>query len=175
MLLHPTSPFVSVCFCSMTACLLVVSGVIMLPLYIQYVFLSYHTIVLRDVCNNESLIILCDVLNRFHSPWRCAVFWSQCYPMMYRIYHVAGSAPTPLPPIDTIWAMMIVWRTRGDYRTARAVLEAITAFSAMHTYYEQLLQVKQICLCLTGFTSLCLDAYVFLCSLVFHCVHVVLL
>ena len=41
----------------------------------------------------------------------------------------------PLPPIDTIWAMMIVWRTRGDYRTARAVLEAIIAFSAMHTYY----------------------------------------
>ena len=41
--------------------------------------------------------------------------------------------------------------------------------------YEQLLQVKQICLCLTGFTSLCLDAYVFLCSLVFHCMHVVLL
>ena len=80
----------------------------------------------------------------------------------------------PLPPIDTIWAMMIVWRTRGDYRTARAVLEAIIAFSAMHTYYEQLLQVKQICLCLTGFTSLCLDAYVFLCSLVFHCMHVVL-
>ena len=34
---------------------------------------------------------------------------------------------------------------------------------------------KQICLCLTGFTSLCLDAYVFLCSLVFHCMHVVLL
>ena len=67
----------------------------------------------------------------------------------------------PLPPIDTIWAMMIVWRTRGDYRTARAVLEAIIAFSVMHTYYEQLLQVKQICLCLTGFTSLCLDAYVF--------------
>ena len=57
---------------------------------------------------------------------------------------------------------MIVWRTRGDYRTARGVLEAIIAFSAMHTYYEQLLQVKQICLCLTGFTSLCLDAYVFL-------------
>ena len=28
---------------------------------------------------------------------------------------------------------MIVWRTRGDYRTARAVLEAIIAFSAMHT------------------------------------------
>ena len=27
---------------------------------------------------------------------------------------------------------MIVWRTRGDYRTARAVLEAIIAFSAMH-------------------------------------------
>ena len=81
----------------------------------------------------------------------------------------------PLPPIDTIWAMMIVWRTRGDYRTARAVLEAIIAFSAMHTYYEQLLQVKQICLCLTEFTSLCLDAYVFLCSLVFHCMHVVLL
>ena len=82
-----------------------------------------------------------------------------------------------LPPIDTIWAMMIVWRTRRDYRTARAVLEAIIAFSAMHTYYEQLqlLQVKQICLCLTGFTSLCLDAYVFLCSLVFHCRHVVLL
>ena len=71
--------------------------------------------------------------------------------------------------------MMIVWRTRGDYRTARAVLEAIIAFSAMHTYYEQLLQVKQICLCLAGFTSLCLDAYVFLCSLVFHCMHVVLL
>ena len=41
--------------------------------------------------------------------------------------------------------------------------------------YEQLLQVKQICLCLTGFTSLCLDAYVYLCSLVFHCMHVVLL
>ena len=82
---------------------------------------------------------------------------------------------SPLPPIDTIWAMMIVWRTRGDYRTARAVLEAIITFSAMHTYYEQLLQVKQICLCLTGFTSLCLDAYVFLCSLVFHCMHVVLL
>ena len=64
---------------------------------------------------------------------------------------------------------MIVWRTRGDYRTARAVLEAIIAFSAMHTYYEQLLQVKQICLCLTGFTnftSLCLDAYVF----VFSCI-----
>ena len=38
--------------------------------------------------------------------------------------------------------MMIVWRTRGDYRTARAVLEAIIAFSAMHTYYEQLLQVR---------------------------------
>ena len=71
--------------------------------------------------------------------------------------------------------MMIVWRTRGDYGTARAVLEAIIAFSAMHTYYEQLLQVKQICLCLTGFTSLCLDAYVFFCSLVFHCMHVVLL
>ena len=70
---------------------------------------------------------------------------------------------------------MIVWRTRGNYRTARAVLEAMIAFSAMHTYYEQLLQVKQICLCLTGFTSLCLDAYVFLCSLVFHCMHVVLL
>ena len=82
---------------------------------------------------------------------------------------------SPLPPIDTIWAMMIVWRTRGDYRTARAVLEAIIAFSAVHTYYEQLLQVKQIFLCLTGFTSLCLDAYVFLCSLVFHCMHVVLL
>ena len=82
---------------------------------------------------------------------------------------------TPLPPIDTIWAMMIVWRTRGDYRTARAVLEAIIAFSAMHTYYEQLPQVKQICLCLTGFTSLCLDACVFLCFLVFHCMHVVLL
>ena len=65
---------------------------------------------------------------------------------------------------------MIVWRTRGDHRTAHAVLEAIIAFSAM-----QLLQVKQICLCLTGFTSLCLDAYVFLCSLVFHCMHVVLL
>ena len=81
----------------------------------------------------------------------------------------------PLPPIDTIWAVMIVWRTRGHYRTARAVLEAIIAFSAMHTYYEQLLQVKQICLCVTGFTSLCLDAYVFLCSLVFHCMHVVLL
>ena len=64
---------------------------------------------------------------------------------------------------------MIVWRTRGDYRTVHAVLEAIIAFSAMHTYYEQLLQVKQICLCLTGFTSLCLGAYVFLCSLVFHC------
>ena len=61
---------------------------------------------------------------------------------------------------------MIVWRTRGFYRTARAVLEAIIAFSAMHTYYEQLLQVKQICLCLTGFTSLCLDAYVF----VFSCI-----
>ena len=57
--------------------------------------------------------------------------------------------------------MMIVWRTRGDYRTARVVLEAIIAFSAMHTYYEQLLQVKRICLCLTGFTSLCLDTYVF--------------
>ena len=71
--------------------------------------------------------------------------------------------------------MMIVWRTRGDYRTARAVLEAIIAFSAMHTYYEQFLQVKQICLCLIVFTSLCLDAYVFLCSLVFHCMHVVLL
>ena len=71
--------------------------------------------------------------------------------------------------------MMIVWRTRGDYRTARAVLEAIIAFRAMHTYYEQLLQVKQICHCLTGFTSLWLDAYVFLCSLVFHCMHVVLL
>ena len=68
-----------------------------------------------------------------------------------------------------------IWRTRGDYRTARAVLEAIIAFNAMHTYYEQLLQAKQICLCLTGFTSLCLDAYVFLCSLVFHCMHVVLL
>ena len=67
------------------------------------------------------------------------------------------------------------WRTRGDYRTARVVLEAIIAFSAMHTYYEQLLQVKQICLCLTGFTSLSLDAYVFLCSLVFHCIHIVLL
>ena len=67
----------------------------------------------------------------------------------------------PLPPIDTIWAMMIVWKTREDYRTARAVLEAIITFSAMHTYYEQLLQVKQICLCLTGFTSLCLDVYVF--------------
>ena len=65
--------------------------------------------------------------------------------------------------------MMIVWRTRGEHRTARAVLEAIIAFSAVHTYYEQLLQVTQICLCLTGFTSLCLDAYVFLCSLVFHC------
>ena len=65
--------------------------------------------------------------------------------------------------------------SRGDHRTARAVLEAIIAFSAMHTFYEQLLQVKQICLCLTGFTSLCLDAYVFLCSLVFHCMHVVLL
>ena len=61
---------------------------------------------------------------------------------------------------------MIVWRTRGDYRTARAVLEAIIAFSAMHTYYEQLLQVKQICLCRTGFTSLCLDACVF----VFSCI-----
>ena len=70
---------------------------------------------------------------------------------------------------------MVVWRTTGDYRTARAVLEAIIAFSAMHTHYEQLLQVKQICLRLTGFTSLCLDAYVFLCSLVFHCMHVVLL
>ena len=65
-------------------------------------------------------------------------------------------------------------RTRGDHRTARAVLEAIIAFSAMHTYYEQLLQVKQICLCLSGFISLCLDAYVFLCSLVFHCMHVAL-
>ena len=64
---------------------------------------------------------------------------------------------------------------KGDYRTARAVLEAIIAFSAMHTYYEQLLQVKQICLCLTRFISLYLDAYVFLCSLVFHCMHVVLL
>ena len=53
------------------------------------------------------------------------------------------SIHTPLPPIDIIWAMMIVWRTRGDYRTARAVLEAIIAFSAMHAYYEQLLQVKQ--------------------------------
>ena len=62
---------------------------------------------------------------------------------------------------------MIVWRTRGDYRTARAVLEAIIAFSAMHTYYEQLLQVKQICLCPTGFTSLCLDACVFF---VFSCI-----
>ena len=69
---------------------------------------------------------------------------------------------------------MIVWRTRGDYRTARAVLEAIIAFSAMHTYYEQLLQVNQICLCLTGFNSLCLDANVFLCSLVFHCMHVII-
>ena len=67
---------------------------------------------------------------------------------------------------------MIVWRTRGDYKTARAVLEAVIAFSAMHTYYEQLLQVKQICLCLTGFTSLCLDAYVFLCSLHSCCIIV---
>ena len=50
---------------------------------------------------------------------------------------------------------MIVWRTRGDYRTARAVLEAIIAFSAIHTYYEQLLQVKQICLCLTVLRCIC--------------------
>ena len=90
-------------------------------------------------------------------------------------YTVVTLSSPSLPPIDAIWAMMIVWRTRGDYRTARAVLEAIIAFSAMHTYYEQLLQVKQICLCLTGFTSVCLDAYVFLCSLVFYCMHVVLL
>ena len=72
----------------------------------------------------------------------------------------------PLPPIDTIWAMMIVWRTSGGYRTARAVLEAIIAFSAMHTYYEQLLQVKQICLCLTvvHFTVLrCICVFVFSC------------
>ena len=62
---------------------------------------------------------------------------------------------------------MIVWRRRGDYRTARAVFEAIIAFSAMHTYYEQFLQVKQICLSLTGFTSLCLDA---LCVFVFSCI-----
>ena len=76
---------------------------------------------------------------------------------------------------DTTLRRRTVWRTRGDYSTARVVLEAIIAFSAMHTYYEQLIQVKQICLCLTGFTSLCLDAYVFLCSLVLHCMHVVLL
>ena len=36
---------------------------------------------------------------------------------------------------NPIWAMMIVWRTRGDYRTARAVLEAIIAFSAKHTLW----------------------------------------
>ena len=51
---------------------------------------------------------------------------------LYARLQVSVCSP-PLPPIDTIWAMMIVWRTRGDYRTARAVLEAIIAFSAMHT------------------------------------------
>ena len=91
--------------------------------------------------------------------------WASC--LRTTTLYIVSMIPitrAPLPPIDTIWAMMIVWRTRGDYRTARAVLEAIIAFSALHTYYEQILQVKQICLCLTGFTSLCLDAYVFLCS-----------
>ena len=42
----------------------------------------------------------------------------------------------PLPALWYVmyfWATMIVWRTRGDYRTVRAVLEAIIAFSAMHT------------------------------------------
>ena len=68
---------------------------------------------------------------------------------------------------------MIVWRTRGDYRTARAVLEAIIAFSAMDTYYEQLLQVKQICLCLTGFTSLCLCVFVFSCISLHACCIIV--
>ena len=62
--------------------------------------------------------------------------------ILWTLQHCSGKwwSFAPLPPIDIIWAMMIVWRTRGDYRTARAVLEAIIAFSAMHTYYEQLLQ-----------------------------------
>ena len=70
---------------------------------------------------------------------------------------------------------MIVWRTRGDYRTARAVLEAIIAFSAMHTYYEQLLQVKQICLShWVHFTVLrCICVFVFSCISLHACCIIV--
>ena len=38
------------------------------------------------------------------------------------------------------------------------------SIGSYHCIHDQLLKVKQICFCLTGFTSLCLDAYVFLCS-----------
>ena len=139
-----------------------------------YMLLQFVLLVL---ISERQLIICC--LSADHSETCLMVdscYWSTCHlhALQILLLLLLLCFP-PLPPIDTVWAMMIIWRTRGDYRTARAVLEAIIAFSAMHTYYEQLLQVKQICLCLTGFTSLCLDAYVFLCSLVFHCMHVVLL
>ena len=132
---------------------------------LQFLVDFYYQVLLIKV------LILISVVSTFCWDLHCAIQVISCIILLF----CATNLCTPLPPIDTIWAMMIVWRTRGDYRTARAVLEAIIALSAIHTYYEQLLQVKQISLCLTGFTSLCLDAYVFLCPFVFHCMHVVLL
>ena len=91
--------------------------------------------------------------------------------------HFITSPLPPLPPIDTIWAMMIVWRTRGDYRTARAVLEAIIAFSAMHTYAHTAAPRGQTDLPLSHwvhFTVLrCICVFVFSCISLHACCIIV--
>ena len=56
---------------------------------------------------------------------------------------------------------MIVWRTRGDYRTARAVLEAIIAFSAMHmsSYRVHWVHFTVLrCICVFVFSCISLHA-----------------
>ena len=97
----------------------------------------------------------------------------------------------PSSPLDNIRVMVTVWspltsnrhhlsyddclENKGRLQDCSCSIGSYHCIQCYAHIYEQLLQVKQICLCLTGFTSLCLDAYVFLCSLVFHCMHVVLL
>jgi len=93
--------------------------------------------------------------------------------LVEKIFSATTGTCSPFPPIDNIWAMMVVWkydRKRGDYQNCFVLYCVLKLCKVISTLRSAVLTVLWIGFCLAGPISLYLDSFCLcLCFFVLSC------
>ena len=73
----------------------------------------------------------------------------------------------PPPPVDSIWAVMLVWRLREDNQNCSVLCGVRQLCTMIPTQMWAVLAVLWIGFYRAGFISLCIDLFVYLCVVCF--------